>query len=596
MSFSIPEHKIHEVREATDIVDLVSGYVTLKKSGRNFLGLCPFHTEKTPSLSVNPEKQIFHCFGCGAGGNIFTFIMSHEGISFPEAVKFLAQRAGIQIDYEARDESEVKEQEALFYINELAAHFYQESLLSPSGRNALNYLKSRGFDLEEIKDFGLGYAPSGWENLIKHAKNESVDLQLLLRAGLILQKEGGGYYDRFRDRLMFSIWNLSGRVVAFAGRKLNDEEEGPKYINSPETTVYKKGKLLYGLYQNRGDIRRLDQAIFVEGYTDLISLVSNGIKNVVATSGTALTEDQARLVRRYTKNVVLMYDSDMAGATATLRGADVLIEHGLEVFIASLPKGHDPDSFVKEKGNKGVIEYLQKAKSLFDFKVNQIILLPPENRSEPIKSLIESLTKIKDSIQRSLLIRQIAEKLEIYEKILWDELETLLRQKRRGTTRSKIAQKLDELSQVSKKGKVEAAAEDLVRILIHEWDMANLIFSNLDLEDSENSKMLPILNFMKNHYKAGKYPSESDLINYFNDIELSSFIIKTLNEKWEDMDVKRWAADCIAVIKIEKIQKQIEAIREEIRQVQKTGLPVKDLLQRCIELEEQKIVLQEKSL
>ncbi|MFQ5751493.1 MAG: DNA primase, partial [bacterium] len=431
MSTSIPEHKIQEVREATDVVDLVSGYVTLKKSGRNFFGLCPFHPEKTPSFSVNPEKQIFHCFGCSAGGNVFTFLMRHEGISFLESVKFLAQRAGIQIDYEERDESVVKKNEALYYINEFAARFFQTTLRNPEGEYALNYLKNRSFKLEDIKVFGLGYASGGWDNLIQNAKKEAIDIQLLLRAGLILKKEGGGYYDRFRDRIMFPIWNLSGRVVAFGGRKLNEQEDSPKYINSPETSVYEKGKLLYGLYQNRNEIRKLERAIFVEGYTDLMSLVSSGVKNVVATLGTALTEEQARLIRRYTKNVVLMFDSDTAGSAATLRGADILLENALEVFITSLPEGYDPDSFVKHEGATGVREQVKNAVNLFDYKLHQTLLQTPEKRSDGIRSLLESLAKLNDKIQRSILLRQIAEKLEIDEKILWGELESVIRQKQK---------------------------------------------------------------------------------------------------------------------------------------------------------------------
>ncbi|MFQ5824505.1 MAG: DNA primase [bacterium] len=593
---TIPEHKIHEVREATDIVDLVSGYVTLKKSGRNFFGLCPFHTEKTPSFSVNPEKQIFHCFGCGAGGNVFTFLMRHEGISFPESVKLLAQRAGIHLEYEERDESAVKENEAMFYINEFAARFFQESLFSSAGKVALNYLKNRGFELEEIKAFSLGYAPSGWANLITYAKNESIDLQLLFRAGMILQKEGGGYYDRFRDRIMFTIWNLSGRVVAFGGRKLNEEDDSPKYINSPETAVYEKGKLLYGLYQNRDEIRKLDRVIFVEGYTDLMSLVCSGIKNVVATLGTSLTEDHARLIRRYTKNVVLMYDSDTAGSVAALRGADILIENGLEVFMAILPEGQDPDSFVKKHGNQVVLEHLKTATSLFDFKLNQLLLKSSEQRSESIRSLLESLARLKDNIHRSLLLRKVSEKLEIDEKILWNELDTIVRQKRRGeAARSKFSQKFEEVSQVSKKDKADAALNDLIRILIHEWGMADFIFTNLIFENLKESKMLPILHFMKNHYEAKKRPKESELINNFNDIELSSFIINTLNEEWDEMDLKRWAADCISVIEIEKIQIELKEIREEIHRNQKEGKPVKELLQKCMEFEEKKKILQNKT-
>lgn len=589
MPFSIPDHKINEVRDAIDMVDLVSGYVTLKKKGKNFFGLCPFHVEKTPSFSVNPEKEIFHCFGCGAGGNAFTFLMRHEGISFPEAVKFLAQRAGIQLDFEESDQGPHKENETLYYLNEFAARYFQDALLSPRGQNALSYLKNRGFKLDDIKIFGLGYAPSGWDGLITEAKKESVDLQLLLKAGLILKKDKGGYYDRFRDRVMFTIRNLSGRVVAFGGRKLDDEQDSPKYINSPETAVYEKGKLLYGLYQNRDEIRKQDRAIFVEGYTDLMSLVSAGIRNVVATLGTALTEHQARLIRRYTKHVLLMYDSDTAGSAATLRGADVLIEGGVDVFVADIPQGFDPDSLVKERGAAEVGKYLETAANLFDFKLNRVLAQSPEKRGEFIQSMLESLGKHKDRIQRSLLLKKISEALEIDERVLWGELETILRQtEKRTVRRSMITDRLNELSGTKKSDKVEVAAEALVKILIGEWALADFVFSNLNLEEVEESTVFPVLSYLKNRFKAGQRPADEDLINRFNDVELSAFIVKTLNEEWQGLDMKRWAADCISTIRIATLQAKLQEVREEMRQAQQAGQPLKDLLQICMELEGQK--------
>ncbi len=596
MPTSIPEHKIQEVREAVDVVDLVSGYVTLKKSGQNFFGLCPFHPEKTPSFSVNPDKQIFHCFGCGVGGNVFTFLMRLEGINFPESIKFLARRASIQLDFEEKDDSSHQENETLYHINEFAARFYQESLLAPAGKNSVTYLKDRGFNSDAIKAFGLGFAPPGWDNLINHARKESVDIELLLRAGLILKKDGGGYYDRFRDRVMFTIWNLSGRVVAFGGRKLSAQDDSPKYINSPESPVYEKGKLLYGLYQNRDEIRKLDKVIFVEGYTDLMSMVCGGIKNVAATSGTALTEDHARLIHRYTKNVVLMYDSDTAGSAATLRGADILLAIGLDVFIASLPPGHDPDSFLKKEGAAGVITHLKSAVNLFDFKLNQLLKQPPEERNDLIRSLLESLAKIKDNIQRSILLSKISEKLEISEKILWSELESIVRKTKRGEARSSgIGKKLNEVSKISKIAKVEVAIRDLVRILIHDWTLADFVFSNLDFKLISDSKMTPVLSYLKNRHKAGRHPDESALINHFNEIELTSFIVNTLSEKWEGLELKRWALDCILTILKEKIQIRLNGIREDIRLAQKNGQPVKELLQTCIELEQQKQELNAKS-
>jgi len=586
---SIPDYKIDEVREATDVVDLISGYVTLKKKGQNFFGLCPFHTEKTPSFSVNPDKQIFHCFGCSAGGNVFTFLMRSEGISFPESIKFLAQRAGIQIEYDKKDEVRSQENEALYYVNEFAAKFFQESLQSKKGEHALKYLKERGLSSENIRVFGLGYAPPGWQSLITQAKNTSNDLELLHRAGLTLKKEEGGYYDRFRDRIIFPILNLSGRAVAFGGRKLSEKDDSPKYINSPGTSVYEKGKMLYGLFQNRDEIRKQKKSVFVEGYMDLLSLVANDIKNVVASLGTSLTEEQSRLILRYSKHAVLIYDSDAAGVAATLRGSDILLETGLDAFIVSLPKGDDPDSYVLENGTEALLKKIEKAENLFDYKIQRSLEKPPENRREEVHSILESIARIKDAIQRSLIITKVSEQLNVSEKALWSDLAPILQQKQKGERRqSEIAKRLNDLGKTRKSGRGEKAVADLVRIMLHDWDLAEYIFASLDLAEVREVDLFPIVNYLKNQHKGGGRFSEKELNQQFNDVELTAFIVQVFNEDWQGLNLKRWATDCISVIHKEKIQKQIEGIREEIRLAQDSGQPVNDLLNQCMDLEAQK--------
>lgn len=586
---SIPDYKIDEVREATDVVDLISGYVTLKKKGQNFFGLCPFHTEKTPSFSVNPDKQIFHCFGCSAGGNVFTFLMRSEGISFPESIKFLAQRAGIQIVYDKKDEVRSQENEALYYVNEFAAKFFQESLQSKKGEHALKYLKERGLSSENIKVFGLGYAPPGWQSLITQAKNTSNDLELLHRAGLTLKKEEGGYYDRFRDRIIFPILNLSGRAVAFGGRKLSEKDDSPKYINSPGTSVYEKGKMLYGLFQNRDEIRKQKKSVFVEGYMDLLSLVANDIKNVVASLGTSLTEEQSRLILRYSKHAVLIYDSDAAGVAATLRGSDILLETGLDAFIVSLPKGDDPDSYVLENGTEALLKKIENAENFFDYKIQRSLEKPPENRREEVHSILESIARIKDAIQRSLIITKVSEQLNVSEKALWSDLAPILQQKQKGERRqSEIAKRLNDLGKTRKSGRGEKAVADLVRIMLHDWDLAEYIFASLDLAEVREVDLFPIVNYLKNQHKGGGRFSEKELNQQFNDVELTAFIVQVFNEDWQGLNLKRWATDCISVIHKEKIQKQIEGIREEIRLAQDSGQPVNDLLNQCMDLEAQK--------
>ncbi|MFQ5674362.1 MAG: DNA primase, partial [bacterium] len=526
---------------------------------------------------------------CGAGGNVFTFLMRNEGVTFPETVKFLAQRAGIELEFEEADDSHKQENEALYYVNDFAAQYFQEILFEKSGQTALQYLRNRGLSTENIKSFGLGYAPAGWDNLVKRAISTSNDLEVLHRAGLILKKDGGEYYDRFRDRVMFPILNLSGRVVAFGGRNLSDRNDSPKYINSPETAVYEKGKMLYGLFQNRDAIRKSKKAIFVEGYMDLLSLLAKGVENVVATLGTSMTEQQARLALRYTREVVLMYDSDAAGVAASTRGADILLEAGLTVFVADLPEGHDPDSLIREKGAPQFLKQVESAANLFDYKLTRLLSQPTENRNDEIRSLLDSLAKVKDNIQRSLLLTRVAERLGISEKILWSELQTILRQRQRSQTRqSEIAQRVSELSAGTKVGRDEKATRDLIRILLHDWSLANYIFTHLDFKALSASKLLPVLQYLKKKHQGGGEPSEAELTQTFNEVETLEFIVQVYEEDWQNSDLERWATDCLLVIHRGRIQKEIETIREQIRLAQGSGEPVGQLLHQCMELEAQK--------
>jgi len=591
---SIPESKIEEIRDATDIVDLISGYVTLKKKGQNHFGLCPFHQEKTPSFSVNAAKQIFHCFGCNAGGNAFTFLMRHEGLSFPEAAKFLAQKAGIVLEFEAQDATEAKAHETLYYVNEFAAKFFHESLLSPAGKAALSYLKERGIPRKDIGAFELGYAPPEWDSLLKAAKSSFDDKNVLLTAGLILEKEGTRYYDRFRDRIMFPIKNLSGRVVAFGGRILTASERSPKYINSPETPVYEKGKILYGLYHTRDAIRKAEKAIVVEGYMDFLSLVAAGFGNTVATLGTALTEDQARLIRRYTRSVVLMYDSDSAGTKATLRGADVLLEAGVDVAVVHLPDGHDPDSFVRAHGIEKLQAHIDRAENIFDYKLTTLQKTPAEKRGEGIRALLVTLGKVSDRIERNLLLSKLAERLKVSEKVLWTELEAIIREQRVASGRqSTIGKQLNDLSALGKTSKLDKAVEDLVRILIHNWEMAPVIFANLDLAEAEGTGMYTILRFLCNRFKGGKAPTEEELVHHSNDVALTSFIVAEINRSFDrdTVDVEKWALDCVVTIRKETVQAEIDRLRQQIRTAASAGPEVQELLKRCMELENYKMHL-----
>ncbi len=585
MAHSIPQDKIDEVRDATDITELVSDYVTLKRKGQNLFGLCPFHNEKTPSFSVYPEKQIFHCFGCGAGGNAFTFLMRLEGIGFPDAVKYLARKIGLELDYEPVDTEGAKENEALYHINEFAADFFQKQLFDKTGSHALKYITARGFDEEDVRRFGLGYAPPGWDTLLKETKRTANDESVLLRAGLIIENESGRRYDRFRDRLIFPIRNLSGRVVAFGGRILQQDPDSPKYINSPETTVYEKSKILYGLYQNRDEVRKTKEAVFVEGYMDLLSLTAKGIKNVVATSGTSLTEDQTRLIKRYTDRAVLMYDSDAAGVAATMRGADILLAGGLDVRLVTLPQGQDPDSFVREAGPAALTDKIAKAPSIFDFKLSQVVETAVDKRGEGINDILGSLARVKDQIKRSLLVSSVATRLGLEEKLLWAKLQEVAHKERRPVARRMTVEGDSRKSR--KRTLLEKATEDLIGILLRDWELAEFVFENIDETEVQACSKVEIFTYFKNHFKGGKRPVESALLSHFNNVELSEFLVGEISKDMQDINLMQCAFDCMKAIKIENLQRQIEATRQRLKENISKDQTRSDL-KKCKELEAQK--------
>lgn len=466
------------VREATDIAAVIGQYVTLKKRGKNLLGLCPFHTEKTPSFTVHPDRQFFHCFGCGKGGDVFTFLMDHEGWSFPETLKYLAEKAGIPLP-QRRSPEETDRYGRLLAANAAAAEFFGRMIGQPEGRQALKYIAQRGVPQSRLAELGIGYAPDSWDGLLKFAARRKIPEQALLEAGLVVEKEGGGrYYDRFRDRLTFAIANLSGRVVGFGARALKQTEQA-KYINSPETPVYRKSHLLYGLDKSREAIRQAGYAVVVEGYTDWTSLYLNGICNVVASSGTAFTAEQARLLARFSPNVVLLFDADTAGEKAALRGVEILFREGLDVKIATLPPGSDPDSAAREQGKEFVVQTLRAAKEYVSYRVGRARetmrsggLLEQE---AVIKELLATVGAVEDSVRRALLIKRIAGETGLAEKDLTSQLPVGVRESNRpaaAPTAQRSATKL--------RGNWEA---EFVRLLLDNPSFINKVKADIHIED-----------------------------------------------------------------------------------------------------------------
>lgn len=411
MAGFIPEDIVERIKNDSDIVAVISEFVNLKKSGKDYKGLCPFHQEKTPSFYVVPSRGFYHCFGCGKGGNLINFIMEHERLEYPAALRYLADKAGIAIPETAHFGSR---NERIYDLLAFAASFYENSIRSKSAKAASDYLKSRGISEATGRIFGIGYAPAGWDNLIKAASSKGFSPSDLEAAGLAIKKEG--YYDRFRNRLMIPIRSISGKVIGFGGRAMSPDDSA-KYINSPETEVYKKGRVLYGLDISKNDIRSSNVAVVVEGYFDLISLFQAGIKNVVAVSGTGFTAEQASLLARFSEQAVLLYDSDSAGVKAAFRACGVLYGAGVEPRLVRLPRGYDPDSYLRDKGYDDVNAMISEASDVVDFVRQGIkgrftdLSLPRQKKV--VGTLGELMRPIEDALTRELLSRKLFEKLDI---------------------------------------------------------------------------------------------------------------------------------------------------------------------------------------
>lgn len=460
----ISDEKKEEVRAAADIVEVVSDYVKLKRSGSGFVGLCPYHSEKTPSFNVTPRLGIFKCFGCGESGDVFKFVMDQEGVGFTEAIRQLAERYGVFIPEEENDEPSETTQlrEGIYHALKFAGVFYYRNLIeNPEAEKAVKYLEGRGYGREVYKKYGLGYAPAGGEELWKAAKNAGIDENYLVEADLIKpSNRGSGFYDTFRGRLMFPIFNPTGKVIAFAGRVLGQEKTA-KYINSAQTKVYNKSEVVYGVNFAKNEIRKHKEVILVEGYTDVITLMEHGIGNVVASSGTSLTPGQMKILHRYGERIVMIYDSDSAGQTAMKRGINIALAEGMEVELLELPENQDPDSFVKQFGKES-FEDLKKeeAGDFVDFLLlkadEEGRLEKPTEKPKVITEILESIANIKDSIQRQVYVQYLHQKMQKFQKVkesdLFEQLERVMNEKRwedkrserREEARERVQQKNDE--------------------------------------------------------------------------------------------------------------------------------------------------------
>ncbi|MDZ7719413.1 MAG: DNA primase [Balneolaceae bacterium] len=439
----ITDDKKEEIRAAADIVDVVGDYVKLKKSGSGFVGLCPFHDENTPSFHVTPRLGIYKCFGCGESGDVFNFVMEMEGIGFPESLRTLAERYGIDIpdDHSDEDSEATKKREGVLHALKFAGLFYHRQLLeSPEAEKARSYLESRGYPTKIWKNFGLGFSPSG-SALLKEAQEEGIKEEYLLEADLIKpSNRDDGYFDSFRDRLMFPIFNPSGKLIAFAGRILNENKKTAKYINSSQTIVYNKSEVVYGVNFAKNEIRKEEEVILVEGYTDVITMHQKGIKNVVASSGTSLTAGQIKILQRYGNRIVMIYDADTAGQTAMERGMNIALEQGMEVNLMELPEGEDPDSFVKQYGKESFLDFKKKnAEDFITFTIHKAEnagrMESPGDRSSVIKQILDSIARIPGELDRQVYVQHLHQKTQMYRKgsdrELFQQLDMILNERKK---------------------------------------------------------------------------------------------------------------------------------------------------------------------
>jgi DNA primase len=552
----IPDDKIEDVRAANDILSVVQSYVTLKKRGQNYFGLCPFHQENTPSFAVNPSRQIFRCFGCGRGGNVFGFLMEMERITFVEAVRMLAERAGIELPaWSPEDREAASESEELVQANGLARDFFHRQLVegtSEGAAEARRYLKSRGYGAAVIERYLLGYAPDAWDALASHARTVGLSHSILLQAGLLKEgKERNKPYDAFRHRIMFPIRNLSGRVIAFGGRRLR-EEETAKYINSPETAVYRKGRELFGLWEARNEIRSRGEAILVEGYTDCLSLVMAGVNVTVASLGTALTEQQARLVKRFAGNVFIFYDGDDAGLGAARRAIDVLLSVGAASRVIVLPEVEDPDSFVRKQGGEAVWKLRNEALSPIEFQ----LFLMKRNRTstaDAVRELVASAALIASPVEQDVFLRDISSKTAVSTDAL-----------RRELARVRAPARVSEDASGRSKWPPLSPLTALTRVLVRRGELRPLVFDKWTPREISDPHLAELLTLLHEEWKTESMKEPAALLDHFTESPLREFLAECLYESEEESDDDRaleidrkTALDCLNMMEADRLRAQI---------------------------------------
>lgn len=585
---AIPGYLIDQIRQSNNIVEVISGYLPLRKTGSNFKALCPFHQEKTPSFIVSPQKEIFHCFGCGEGGNVFNFLMKHEKISFIEAVERLAERAGISLpkDRAGREEASriSQERKSLFEINRHAADFFHRCLKSSkSAQKAQEYLKKRGLKEEIIDKFGLGYAPGSGGGLLEAAVNKGYSKELLKKAGLVtFSEKRNDYRDLFFDRIIFPISDVQSRIIAFGGRTLG--ERLPKYLNSPETGVFYKGKILYALNLAKESIQKKNQIIILEGYTDVLTCHQFGVENSVATLGTALTRDHVSIISRYAEEVVIVYDADTAGVKATLRGLDLLIGSGLKVKVVALPQGSDPDDFLRSQGVEKFQREISQSLSLVDYRIKLVSqnydLNSSEGKVTVVEEVLPTIARIKNLIEQKEEIKKLSRLISVDEETLLLELGRISRktyQWEEPSYREELAR--DFRDPTSQQG-VLKAEKGLVQVMLNFPEEIETIRVEIGPEDFLIGDLSRIVKVIYELYDKKKSINPAIIMDrvYNQDLQFSAEINQiiaslAIEEKKEEF-LPGTVNALIYRVKMHKPEQEYRKIGEEVATSIDRGLPV----------------------
>ncbi|WP_027338674.1 DNA primase [Halonatronum saccharophilum] len=586
MSNSYSDELIEQVRLSNDIIDLISDYTKLEVGGKSYKGLCPFHEEKTPSFNVNPTEQLYYCFGCGAGGDIFNFVMDIEGLNFVEAVQNLADRAGISV---AKNQDEKKlrkkrdEKRELIEIHNLATRFYNYLLVdSDYGEVAKGYLQERGFDSKVMDNFKLGFAPDRWQGLYKFLKNKGYSDGILDKSGLVIpRKKGKGYYDRFRNRVIFTIFNHRGDAIGFGGRII-DEDDYPKYLNSPETIIFDKGKNLYGLNWAKRSIQKSNEAIIVEGYTDLLRAHQLGIENVVASLGTALTNNQAKLLKRYANVVYIAYDSDTAGEKATLRGLDVLKKEGLNVKVITLPEGEDPDDFLKSKGKVAFEELKASSSSLMEFKINKILeesnFKDIDAKVGVVEEIVALLSRLNNQVEIEEYSKVVANKLNIGIDIIKQEINKYkvkgLDEDRKSNSRNNINKiKIEEVKDSRFKLHLKTV-DELLRSVLKNPSLIKKFKDELDPVDFIKEEYQELVALIYKSYSDNNKLEVNNLLKIISDDKVKRLLLRLSVQEEDSLSyTEEMIGDEEYINRIKEYQTvmKMDKLNKDIKEAQITG-------------------------